>query len=217
MTDFASKRSVIGTVNDKNLGWQNVISVRHRNGYSDGPYYGMYLRSPLTGDGDLTWRQQYNGSWGGEKTILDSSNYKTYIPWIIDTMYNGATYKTTQVSNNMNILSDPDSPAISSYSGNYMRLRGSNGNMILIQWGWCTTTFSATKVNLTFPTAFYTMPQVFVQAVSNETFGYYGAMGSTSYAPVRILAVSKTNVLASMDECFSVGERSSAFFWFAIG
>lgn len=55
--------------------WQNVISVRHRNGSYDGSLYGMYIRSPLTMDGSLSWNKQYSGNWQDERYILDSKNY----------------------------------------------------------------------------------------------------------------------------------------------
>lgn len=58
--------------------WHNVISVRHRNGVSDGNSYGMYIRSQLTNDQSLVYNKQYNGTWKGEKTILDSANYANY-------------------------------------------------------------------------------------------------------------------------------------------
>ena len=59
--------------------WYNLISTRHRNGSGDGINYGMYLRSPLTSSGDLTWGKQYGESlWQAERTILDSSNYTSY-------------------------------------------------------------------------------------------------------------------------------------------
>lgn len=71
-------KGFFGTANLKDLGWQDFISVRHRNNNGDGPYYGMYLRAPLFG-GNLIWRQQVGrDSWQNEKTILDSVNYTDY-------------------------------------------------------------------------------------------------------------------------------------------
>lgn len=65
-----------------NSAWHNMISVRHRNGTGNGVNYGMYLRAPLTSTGNLVWNQQNHangtGTWVGEKTILDSSNYSDY-------------------------------------------------------------------------------------------------------------------------------------------
>lgn len=60
--------------------WHNVISVRHRNGRSDGNGFGMYLRSALTTPGSLCWNKQYgaSGTWESEKIILDTENYANY-------------------------------------------------------------------------------------------------------------------------------------------
>ena len=58
--------------------WNNMISVRHRNGVSDGSSYGFYIRNVLTGASNLVYNQQYSGSWRGEVTLLDSSNYTDY-------------------------------------------------------------------------------------------------------------------------------------------
>ena len=186
--------------------------------YFNPTHHPMYLRSPLTGSGDLTWRQQYNGNWDTEKTILDSNNYKAYIPWIIDTMYSGAQYSVTSKDLG-NVISSPKYQTTFSWSGNYMRLRGSNGNMILIQWGWGSTSWSELEVKLVFPTAFYVLPYVFVQSMASDIFGYANPTGSVlgSYAPARVKAVTQTNAIVTLGEKFGVGERSSAFFWFAIG
>lgn len=58
--------------------WYNLISVRHRNGASDGNLYGMSLYSSLTGNDNLIWRQHINNAWGTAKVLLDSSNYSSY-------------------------------------------------------------------------------------------------------------------------------------------
>ena len=173
----------------------------------------MYLRSLLSGDGDLRWRQQYNGSWGGEKTILDSSNYKTYIPWIVDTMYineyealdrgngqytAGLTYSTNSWSN-------------------YMRLRGSNGNMIFIQWGCVVIQSGVLEISVSFPTSFNIMPHIFTQAVSGYNTGYIGG-AIYSYSPSRVKSISKTSAVIRVGESFgSTVESSSAFYWLGIG
>jgi len=67
-------RSYIGSTAGWN-GWQNVLSCRHRNGASDGNAYGMYIRTHLTATSDnLYWDREHNGTWQGERTIIDSGN-----------------------------------------------------------------------------------------------------------------------------------------------
>lgn len=72
-------KSFIGSIYAKKV-WYNLISVRHRNGAGDGVNYGMYIRSILTGAGDLLWDKQMGSSkgWQGERTILDSVNHSNY-------------------------------------------------------------------------------------------------------------------------------------------
>ena len=79
-TKLNDYRTIIGTISGTN-DWNNIISVRHRNGAGDGSNYGMYLRSKLTSESSLIWRQQIGASWKAERTLLDSSNFKTYIPY----------------------------------------------------------------------------------------------------------------------------------------
>lgn len=74
----SSSPSFIGTYSQGNQ-WYNTVSLRHRNGREDGTSYGMQLRSTLTQQDNLSWRQQTNGSWGNWKTILDSSNTADYV------------------------------------------------------------------------------------------------------------------------------------------
>lgn len=59
--------------------WYNTISVRHRNGLTDGTNYGMQIIAPLTGFGSLQWRQQNNNVWNDFKTILDTANTADYV------------------------------------------------------------------------------------------------------------------------------------------
>lgn len=72
--------SFVGSAyNTSSSSWWNLISVRHRNGASDGDKYGMYIITSLnTSDNNLLWNKQNNGNWIGERTILDSSNYTSY-------------------------------------------------------------------------------------------------------------------------------------------
>ena len=82
LTELKDYRTTLGAVYvSSNNAHSNIISVRHRNGAGDGAGYGMYIAAPLKIESDLKWRNQANGNWGTEKTLLDSSNFKTYIPY----------------------------------------------------------------------------------------------------------------------------------------
>lgn len=74
-------RSFMGTYHYKTSSteeWWDFISVRHRNGYSDGSYWGMMISAPIFG-GNLQWNLQTNkNTWQGHRTILDSANYTSY-------------------------------------------------------------------------------------------------------------------------------------------
>ncbi len=75
---IAGSPSFMGTYS-QNDQWYSTISVRHRNGQDDGTNYGFQLRSILTNEDNLSWRQHIAGSWKGWKTILDSNNTKDYV------------------------------------------------------------------------------------------------------------------------------------------
>ncbi len=78
-TGLPERKSLIGSWLDQNSVWHNILSVRHRNGWSDGPNYGFYLRSLLTSEGNLAWNKQTGASkWQGERVLLDSVNYTNY-------------------------------------------------------------------------------------------------------------------------------------------
>ena len=78
-TGLSKRKSLIGSWLDQNSVWQNILSVRHRNGWNDGPSYGFYLRSLLTSIGDLCWNKQTGvDKWQGERVLLDSANYSRY-------------------------------------------------------------------------------------------------------------------------------------------
>ena len=67
-------QSFIGTYSQGNQ-WYSTISLRHRNGQSDGTNYGMQLRSILTQHDNLSWRQHIGqNNWSGWKTLLDDNN-----------------------------------------------------------------------------------------------------------------------------------------------
>ena len=75
---IASAPSFMGTYS-QNDQWYSTISCRHRNGQGDGTSYGLQLRSILTKEDNLSWRQNFGGSWQGWKTLLDSNNTKDYV------------------------------------------------------------------------------------------------------------------------------------------
>lgn len=78
-TGLPERKSLIGSWLDQNSVWHNILSVRHRNGWNDGPNYGFYLRSLLTSEGNLAWNKQTGASkWQGERVLLDSVNYTNY-------------------------------------------------------------------------------------------------------------------------------------------
>ena len=78
-TGLAERRSLIGSWLDQNSVWHNILSVRHRNGWNDGPNYGFYLRSLLTSEGNLAWNKQTAvDTWQGERVLLDSVNFTNY-------------------------------------------------------------------------------------------------------------------------------------------
>ena len=74
-------RSFIGSFHNTNVDkFYSLISVRHRNGYSDGKAYGMYIFSELTStNGNLKWgKQTASGTWTDDFVLLDSRNYASY-------------------------------------------------------------------------------------------------------------------------------------------
>lgn len=74
-------RSYIGTYHYKTSSaeaWYDMISVRHRNGHSDGSNWGMIIYANLFG-GNLQWNLNTNkGAWQGGRVLLDSVNYTSY-------------------------------------------------------------------------------------------------------------------------------------------
>lgn len=67
-------QSFIGTYSQGGT-WYNTLSLRHRNGQSDGVNYGMQLRCRLTSHDNLSWRQHIGqNNWSGWKTLLDDYN-----------------------------------------------------------------------------------------------------------------------------------------------
>lgn len=78
---FSSYKTYLGTYCDSTGTWRNMISIRHRNGANDGINYGMMIYTQLTSKSDLNWNKQIGkDNWQGSRTILDSSNFVTYVP-----------------------------------------------------------------------------------------------------------------------------------------
>lgn len=81
---FPSLRTFAGIYrNTSNSKQYNVLSIRHRNGYTDssanGNAYGLLVYSDLTSASNLSWNQQLGvGNWAGAKVLLDSANFKSY-------------------------------------------------------------------------------------------------------------------------------------------
>lgn len=75
---IADAPTFIGTYNHDNQ-WFSTISLRHRNGLSDGKSYGLQIRNRLTQEDAMSWRQQINGSWTSWQKILDTSNCPDYV------------------------------------------------------------------------------------------------------------------------------------------
>lgn len=88
-TTLKGKTSFIGSIYPSDKVWYNVISARHGNGQGDGLKYGMLLSSPMTTEGDLSWKQHINDTWKNGKVILDSSNYGKYVDTYNDTKSSG--------------------------------------------------------------------------------------------------------------------------------
>lgn len=63
--------------------WYQIISVRHRNGTSDGNNYGFYLKKQMVSNPvvnhKIVYNQQSNGTWTGEVTIQTDISY--YFDW----------------------------------------------------------------------------------------------------------------------------------------
>lgn len=78
LTSTNKLRSYIGSIN--NGDWYNVISIRHRNGTTDGTNYGLLMYSKLTDKNDTIHYKKQTTDWTEERTLLDSSNYNNYAP-----------------------------------------------------------------------------------------------------------------------------------------
>lgn len=99
-SDLPKRRSFIGSYSELNGKWNNMISVRHRNGYNDGTSFGMYLRSLLTEGGSIIWNKQTAANtWQGERVLLDSANFSTYALPLHGTADNAKALATARTIN----------------------------------------------------------------------------------------------------------------------
>lgn len=71
--EVAKNRTYLGSLENPEGAWYNAISVRHRNGASDGNKYGLLLYNNLTSNSPLKIRQHLSGTWNTDRTIYDSS------------------------------------------------------------------------------------------------------------------------------------------------
>lgn len=74
-------RSFIGSFHNTDIDrFFSLISVRHRNGHSDGNAYGMYIFSDMVdATGSLKWgKQTASGKWTDDFELLDSRNFTRY-------------------------------------------------------------------------------------------------------------------------------------------
>lgn len=82
LTSMSKLRSFVGSVYGvSDSDWNNVISIRHRNGAGDGQDYGMIMYSNMTKTYEsIKYKKQAVGNWTRERTLLDSENYNSYAP-----------------------------------------------------------------------------------------------------------------------------------------
>lgn len=102
MDQLSNYKSFIGGIYI-NPNWYFGISVRHRNGYSDGNQYGLWIYTSLTAAGSLAYRKQ-QGTWTTERVLLDSVNYAStlngqYVNVSGDTMTGNLTAPSVYTSN----------------------------------------------------------------------------------------------------------------------
>ena len=97
---FSNYKTYLGTYTDVNDNWQNIISVRHRNGQGDGNCYGMYIRTGLLSTGNLVWNKQQRADyWQGERTILDNINCGSFVLPLTGGTLTGSVTAPTFVGN----------------------------------------------------------------------------------------------------------------------
>lgn len=118
-----AKRSFLGTVNDTNKIWYNLINVRHRNGEGDGTSYGMQMRKLLTSPNSVLEMRSQTGtnSWNSWEQIYRRK-----------TLYNNTSGTTGSVTLNESVANFDCIEII--YDGGYIskRVFSPNGKMITI-------------------------------------------------------------------------------------
>ena len=230
-----SQKCYMGSFNDPAGTWWNILSLRHRNGSGDGTKYGMYLKAPLTAEGDLTWRQQPygNSQWSSEKTILDSSNYRNYINWVISQV----VMNDYEMTDNYGIPQwgtahdgNFDGYTIQRVTAyNYIIFKNSTGkNNLMMQWGICNSGTSA-HTTITFPTAFTAIPFVLVSSGGSYAEVSHPSADNTSPAAAGVSAESVTTtsvyIRHNMHQTISnninlwdyVTESTLYVYWLALG
>ena len=178
----ANAPSFIGTYSHGDY-WFSTLSVRHRNGREDGTNYGMQLRSILTQPDNLSWRQHLNGSWGGWKTLLDSSNTADYVveqgtqgDWTYRKWNSGfaecwRNVSVTPGNVNANNSIQMDLPFTFANTNYNVTITPAKAAMYVDRWGDCETngsiTHTTTKFTMSYNYAFSTAYAVSFNIVVN--------------------------------------------------
>ena len=129
-----NKRSLMGYgKNNTTSYWYNIISVR-----GDSPNYGMYIISSmnLNSQENLYWNRHIgsSGDWQGERVILDSHNWSSYIN-TSGGSFNGGTITENLVISKANPLclgsfSNGDATIYSNTSGCWFRYYANGGSLL---------------------------------------------------------------------------------------
>ena len=165
--------------------------------------------APLTAEGDLTWRQQPygNSQWSSEKTILDSSNYRNYIDWIVDKV----------VMNEYIIKGDQGYDYNSSIPSNesaynyiiFKSASSANRHDLLIQWGENNIySNSENRPRIIFAQQYSSKPYVLVSPVYTDGICHPINVENISPSYFRICINNSGN---------SLPERPAKVMWLALG
>ena len=161
----ASSPSFIGTYNKDDV-WYNTISVRHRNGQTDGTNYGMQLRAKLSSGDHVYWRQQNNSTWTDWIMFLDNANTKDYVvdqgtdgDWTYRKWKSGfaecwrniSVTPTTVNGNNSIEITLPFTFANTSYN---VTITPAKAAMYVERWGDCATNGTITHTTTSFTMAY---------------------------------------------------------------
>jgi hypothetical protein len=176
-------QSFIGTYSQGNQ-WYSTISLRHRNGQSDGTNYGMQLRSILTQHDNLSWRQHIgSGNWSGWKTLLDDNNTAdrvveqgtqgdwTYRKWNSGFAECWRNVSVTPGNVNANNSIQMDLPFTFANTNYNVTITPAKAAMYVDRWGDCETngsiTHTTTKFTMSYNYAFGTAYAVSFNIVVN--------------------------------------------------